>query len=178
MEVLIKPLDYESNLVTLQCRKGDATDEITHFHSDICIFLCYRATEETVCVCVNPASPHSLSDLEGLVDTSVAKIVSDRNLPLLVRQMALHANVRHLGFLSQCFSSYVSFSCVSRVLIEKNIFTFPKEWHLPVFFAPVLLFVCKQMDVFDLRHCVFCFPPSTKPYCVCQNILCNSFTLH
>uniref|UniRef100_A0A8C2KZ71 Tuberin n=1 Tax=Cyprinus carpio TaxID=7962 RepID=A0A8C2KZ71_CYPCA len=56
VEVLIKPLDYESNLVTLQCRK----------------------------------------DLEGLVDTSVAKIVSDRNLPLLVRQMALHANVRHL----------------------------------------------------------------------------------
>lgn len=35
----------------------------------------------------------SLSDLEGLVDTTVAKIVSDRNLPLLVRQMALHANV-------------------------------------------------------------------------------------
>lgn len=33
------------------------------------------------------------SDLEGLVDTTVAKIVSDRNLPLLVRQMALHANV-------------------------------------------------------------------------------------
>ncbi|KTF89568.1 hypothetical protein cypCar_00037671, partial [Cyprinus carpio] len=54
VEVLIKPLDYESNLVTLQCRK----------------------------------------DLEGLVDTSVAKIVSDRNLPLLVRQMALHANLR------------------------------------------------------------------------------------
>uniref|UniRef100_A0A8C1R4G0 Tuberin n=1 Tax=Cyprinus carpio TaxID=7962 RepID=A0A8C1R4G0_CYPCA len=54
VEVLIKPLDYESNLVTMQCRK----------------------------------------DLEGLVDTSVAKIVSDLNLPLLVRQMALHANVR------------------------------------------------------------------------------------
>lgn len=57
-----------------------------------------------------------VSDLEGLVDTSVAKIVSDRNLPLLVRQMALHANVslhlftpQHLllvkGFMHQlCFS--------------------------------------------------------------------------
>ncbi|XP_026080816.1 tuberin-like isoform X3 [Carassius auratus] len=56
VEVLIKPLDYESNLVTLQCRK----------------------------------------DLEGLVDTSVAKIVSDRNLPMLVRQMALHANMASL----------------------------------------------------------------------------------
>ncbi|KAI7790560.1 putative tuberin-like [Triplophysa rosa] len=56
VEVVIKPLDYESNLVTLQCRK----------------------------------------DLEGLVDTSVAKIVSDRNLPLLVRQMALHANMASL----------------------------------------------------------------------------------
>uniref|UniRef100_A0A671PSW3 Tuberin n=1 Tax=Sinocyclocheilus anshuiensis TaxID=1608454 RepID=A0A671PSW3_9TELE len=56
VEVLIKPLNYESNLVTLQCRK----------------------------------------DLEGLVDTSVAKIVSDRNLPLLVRQMALHANMASL----------------------------------------------------------------------------------
>ncbi|XP_042619497.1 tuberin-like isoform X6 [Cyprinus carpio] len=56
VEVLIKPLDYESNLVTLQCRK----------------------------------------DLEGLVDTSVAKIVSDLNLPLLVRQMALHANMASL----------------------------------------------------------------------------------
>ncbi|XP_043945122.1 tuberin isoform X2 [Protopterus annectens] len=53
VEVIIKPLDYESNLVRLQCRK----------------------------------------DLEGLVDTSVAKIVSDKNLPLLVRQMGLHANM-------------------------------------------------------------------------------------
>uniref|UniRef100_H3D990 Tuberin n=1 Tax=Tetraodon nigroviridis TaxID=99883 RepID=H3D990_TETNG len=56
VEVIIKPLDYECNLVTLQCRK----------------------------------------DLEGLVDTSVSKIVSDRNLPLLVRQMALHANMASL----------------------------------------------------------------------------------
>ncbi|MEQ2177917.1 hypothetical protein GOODEAATRI_008659, partial [Goodea atripinnis] len=52
VEVIIKPLDYECNLVSLQCRK----------------------------------------DLEGLVDKTVAKVVSDRNLPLLVRQMALHAN--------------------------------------------------------------------------------------
>ncbi|KAG8015185.1 Tuberin [Nibea albiflora] len=56
VEVIIKPLDYECNLVTLQCRK----------------------------------------DLEGLVDTTVAKIVSDGNLPLLVRQMALHANMASL----------------------------------------------------------------------------------
>uniref|UniRef100_A0A8C7KYQ9 TSC complex subunit 2 n=1 Tax=Oncorhynchus kisutch TaxID=8019 RepID=A0A8C7KYQ9_ONCKI len=56
VEVIIKPLDYGSNLVTLQCRK----------------------------------------DLEGLVDTSVVKIVSDQNLPLLVRQMALHANMASL----------------------------------------------------------------------------------
>uniref|UniRef100_UPI0037E73CFD tuberin isoform X2 n=1 Tax=Semicossyphus pulcher TaxID=241346 RepID=UPI0037E73CFD len=56
VEVIIKPLDYECNLVTLQCRK----------------------------------------DLEGLIDTTVAKIVSDRNLPLLVRQMALHANMASL----------------------------------------------------------------------------------
>ncbi|XP_058236188.1 tuberin isoform X2 [Hemibagrus wyckioides] len=56
VEVVIKPLDYESNLVTLQCRR----------------------------------------DLEGLVDTTVAKIVSDQNLPLLVRQMALHANMASL----------------------------------------------------------------------------------
>uniref|UniRef100_A0A4W5KLM2 Tuberin n=1 Tax=Hucho hucho TaxID=62062 RepID=A0A4W5KLM2_9TELE len=56
VEVIIKPLDYGSNLVTLQCRK----------------------------------------DLEALVDTSVVKIVSDQNLPLLVRQMALHANMASL----------------------------------------------------------------------------------
>uniref|UniRef100_A0A3Q2DLK3 Tuberin n=1 Tax=Cyprinodon variegatus TaxID=28743 RepID=A0A3Q2DLK3_CYPVA len=56
VEVIIKPLDYNCNLVSLQCRK----------------------------------------DLEGLVDPSVAKIVSDRNLPLLVRQMALHANMASL----------------------------------------------------------------------------------
>ncbi|XP_076845462.1 tuberin isoform X2 [Brachyhypopomus gauderio] len=56
VEVVIKPLDYESNLVTLQCRK----------------------------------------DLEGLVDTTIVKIVSDKNLPLLVRQMALHANMASL----------------------------------------------------------------------------------
>lgn len=83
MEVLIKPLDYESNLVTLQCRKGETS----------LIQMC-------VCVCEisNAVTPPPLSDLEGLVDTSVAKIVSDRNLPLLVRQMALHANVRPLVF--------------------------------------------------------------------------------
>lgn len=43
------------------------------------------------------SSIYPLSDLEGLVDTTVAKIVSDRNLPLLVRQMALHANVSLLS---------------------------------------------------------------------------------
>ncbi|KAM8961640.1 tuberin isoform 2-T2 [Pelodytes ibericus] len=32
-------------------------------------------------------------DMEGLVDISVAKIVSDKNLPFLARQMALHANM-------------------------------------------------------------------------------------
>uniref|UniRef100_A0A6I8PC83 Tuberin n=1 Tax=Ornithorhynchus anatinus TaxID=9258 RepID=A0A6I8PC83_ORNAN len=53
VHVLITPLDYQCNLVTLQCRK----------------------------------------DMEGLVDTSVAKIVSDRNLPFVARQMALHANM-------------------------------------------------------------------------------------
>uniref|UniRef100_UPI00398E41DF tuberin isoform X6 n=1 Tax=Pristiophorus japonicus TaxID=55135 RepID=UPI00398E41DF len=56
VEIIIKPLDFESNLVTLQARK----------------------------------------DMEGLVDTSVARIVSDKNLPLLVRQMALHANMASL----------------------------------------------------------------------------------
>lgn len=35
--------------------------------------------------------------MEGLVDTSVAKIVSDRNLPFVARQMALHANVSRGG---------------------------------------------------------------------------------
>ncbi|XP_038677009.1 tuberin isoform X4 [Scyliorhinus canicula] len=56
VEIIIKPLDFGSNLVTLQARK----------------------------------------DMEGLVDTSVARIVSDKNLPLLVRQMALHANMASL----------------------------------------------------------------------------------
>ncbi|XP_054991382.1 tuberin isoform X2 [Sorex araneus] len=53
VHVIITPLDYECNLVTLQCRK----------------------------------------DMEGLVDTSMAKIVSDRNLSFVARQMALHANM-------------------------------------------------------------------------------------
>ncbi|XP_037669896.1 tuberin isoform X4 [Choloepus didactylus] len=53
VHVIITPLDYECNLVSLQCRR----------------------------------------DMEGLVDTSVAKIVSDRNLPFVARQMALHANM-------------------------------------------------------------------------------------
>ncbi|XP_045848746.1 tuberin isoform X7 [Meles meles] len=53
VHVIITPLDYECNLVSLQCRK----------------------------------------DMEGLVDTSVAKIVSDRSLPFVARQMALHANM-------------------------------------------------------------------------------------
>ncbi|KAL9835349.1 LOW QUALITY PROTEIN: tuberin-like [Geothlypis trichas] len=50
--VIITPLDYDCNLVTLQCRK----------------------------------------DMEGLVDTSVAKIISDK-MPFVARQMALHANM-------------------------------------------------------------------------------------
>ncbi|XP_031209720.1 tuberin isoform X1 [Mastomys coucha] len=53
VHVIITPLDYKCNLLTLQCRK----------------------------------------DMEGLVDTSVAKIVSDRNLSFVARQMALHANM-------------------------------------------------------------------------------------
>ncbi|XP_075420589.1 tuberin isoform X11 [Tenrec ecaudatus] len=53
VHVMITPLDYACNLVSLQCRR----------------------------------------DMEGLVDTSVAKIVSDCNLPFVARQMALHANM-------------------------------------------------------------------------------------
>ncbi|NXW85360.1 TSC2 protein, partial [Alopecoenas beccarii] len=53
VHVIITPLDYDCNLVTLQCRK----------------------------------------DMEGLVDTSVSKIISDKNLPFVARQMALHANM-------------------------------------------------------------------------------------
>ncbi|KAM3917112.1 tuberin isoform 2-T2 [Leptodactylus fuscus] len=53
VDVNIQPLDCDSNLVTLQCKK----------------------------------------DMEGLVDISVAKIVSDKNLPFLARQMALHSNM-------------------------------------------------------------------------------------
>ncbi|XP_062444519.1 tuberin isoform X6 [Rhea pennata] len=53
VHVIITPLDYDCNLVTLQCRK----------------------------------------DMEGLVDTSVAKVISDKNLPFVARQMALHANM-------------------------------------------------------------------------------------
>jgi len=37
--------------------------------------------------------------MEGLVDTSVAKIISDKNLPFVARQMALHANVSTLSSL-------------------------------------------------------------------------------
>lgn len=35
--------------------------------------------------------------MEGLVDPSAAKIASDRNLPFVARQMALHANVSRGG---------------------------------------------------------------------------------
>lgn len=80
VEVIIKPLDYDCNLVTLQCRKGKLMSVSSLLLLYSAIFL------------ISPLSI-SLSDLEGLVDTTVAKIVSDRNLPLLVRQMALHANV-------------------------------------------------------------------------------------
>ncbi|KAK9393371.1 tuberin [Crotalus adamanteus] len=56
VHVIIKPLDYNCNLLTLQCRK----------------------------------------DMEGLIDTSVVKIVSDKNLSFVARQMALHANMASL----------------------------------------------------------------------------------
>lgn len=81
VEVIIKPLDYECNLVTLQCRKGKPLSSPPLLVGSISTRLSFL-----------PLSP--VSDLEGLVDTTVTKIVSDRNLPLLVRQMALHANVR------------------------------------------------------------------------------------
>ena len=44
------------------------------------------------------------SDMEGLVDTSVAKIVSDKNLSFVARQMALHANVSTVGMGSRFLS--------------------------------------------------------------------------
>lgn len=43
--------------------------------------------------------------MEGLIDTSVVKIVSDKNLSFVARQMALHANVSLLwvgGYLPFC----------------------------------------------------------------------------
>ncbi|XP_042636705.1 tuberin [Orycteropus afer afer] len=41
----------------------------------------------------NLVSLQCRKDMEGLVDTSVAKIISDCNLPFVARQMALHANM-------------------------------------------------------------------------------------
>lgn len=83
VEVIIKPLDYECNLVTLQCRKGEL----------MCLCFFFFLVSFRVAVFNLLLISLAFSDLEGLVDTTVAKIVSDRNLPLLVRQMALHANV-------------------------------------------------------------------------------------
>lgn len=49
--------------------------------------------------------------MEGLVDTSVAKIISDKNLPFVARQMALHANVSTLSSLGpSVFQLATSFS--------------------------------------------------------------------
>lgn len=75
--MIITPLDYECNLVSLQCRKGEAQGRQGG---------CGLGPGP----CVSALSP---PDMEGLVDTSVAKIVSDCNLPFVARQMALHANV-------------------------------------------------------------------------------------
>lgn len=91
VEVIIKPLDYECNLVTLQCRKGKLISFLFLLFSFLFILLLIFPSLFS-------------SDLEGLVDTTVAKIVSDRNLPLLVRQMALHANVSLLRKTSQMHS--------------------------------------------------------------------------
>ncbi|XP_062062774.1 tuberin-like [Lepus europaeus] len=45
------------------------------------------------CLYFHLVSLQCRKDMEGLVDTSMAKIVSDRNLPSVARQMALHANM-------------------------------------------------------------------------------------
>lgn len=75
--MIITPLDYECNLVSLQCRKGEP-----------------RGVGPGGIWGPEPWCELRFSpDMEGLVDTSVAKIVSDRNLPFVARQMALHANV-------------------------------------------------------------------------------------
>lgn len=78
VHVIISPLDYECNLVSLQCRKGEPRGRGVVGGT--------RGPEPWCERCFSP-------DMEGLVDTSVAKIVSDRNLPFVARQMALHANV-------------------------------------------------------------------------------------
>lgn len=54
--------------------------------------------------------PFENKDMEGLVDTSVAKIISDKNLPFVARQMALHANVSTLRSLSRSGFQLVSWS--------------------------------------------------------------------
>lgn len=84
VHVIITPLDYECNLVSLQCRKGEAWG----------LAGGPRGPEPHVSAVFPP-------DMEGLVDTSVAKIVSDRNLPFVARQMALHANVSGGGLLGR-----------------------------------------------------------------------------
>ncbi|KAJ3614881.1 hypothetical protein NHX12_018450, partial [Muraenolepis orangiensis] len=89
VEVIIKPLDYECNLVSLQCRKGRPS------RGDV-VYVGAQNLEEWFCEAENELKDPEQEDLEGLVDTTVAKIVSDRNLPLLVRQMALHANMASL----------------------------------------------------------------------------------
>uniref|UniRef100_A0A674JBV4 Tuberin n=1 Tax=Terrapene triunguis TaxID=2587831 RepID=A0A674JBV4_9SAUR len=90
VHVIITPLDYDCNLVTLQCRK----------------------------------------DMEGLVDTSVAKIVSDKNLPFVARQMALHANVRKLMQLAVFKTSFPLNQMASQVHHSRSnpTDTYPSKW--------------------------------------------------
>uniref|UniRef100_A0A8C3SQM6 Tuberin n=1 Tax=Chelydra serpentina TaxID=8475 RepID=A0A8C3SQM6_CHESE len=96
VHVIITPLDYDCNLVTLQCRK----------------------------------------DMEGLVDTSVAKIVSDKNLPFVTRQMALHANVSIVWALQGLLTSMTKLTMCCKQCMASQVHhsrsnptdTYPSKW--------------------------------------------------
>ncbi|ETE68654.1 Tuberin, partial [Ophiophagus hannah] len=75
--------------------------------------------------CSHPAisSLPVIPDMEGLIDTSVVKIVSDKNLSFVARQMALHANVSLLGW--------------EGIFCPTRTFTITSEWASP---SPSLAF--------------------------------------
>lgn len=136
VEVLIKPLDYESNLVTLQCRKG--WDNTLSFR-----YICTLVKQKP-----DPCDPSFSLRSGGFGGHQCGK---DRLWPQPSSARETDGAARQCETW-ECFSSLF--------LVFHESFTFPKEWHFSVCLcSTVLILLCVNID-----GCFWpVFPPQRNP---------------